>query len=240
MSRSGRILTVALTALALWLNHSSALAQAKPLQFHDLQGKVVAISGNIIQWTDPTKAEMYVRLDNKTRSLVTGEVEPSFLSPGTFVRFPAEVTKRGRITGEVREMTVFSPLDGYSAGVFADGAADPKAASARYLISGQIESVKNGQMIVRAGEQSFKFKLAEDAELKIEVSDLSIVRPDDEISITGSGERKDQIQAREIAIKLAKPLAGAEKNPRKSSAAKKPARKSDRSKAVDSEDPGKS
>jgi cytoskeletal protein CcmA (bactofilin family) len=147
------------------------------------------------------------------------------------------VTKRGKIVGEVGELTVFNPADGYSTGIFEDGVSDPKAASAKYFIAGQIQATKNGETTVRVGGQSFKFKLTQDAKLKIEVSDYSIAKPDDEISITGSGLRKDQIEAREIEIKLGMPLAGVEEKTRRRASAKKPASKPQQPQAGEVEDP---
>jgi hypothetical protein len=219
------ILAFCLIAAESLLAPTSAPAQDKTLQFRNLKGKIVAMSGRFIQWTDPTNAVMYVRLDKKTKTQVTGEVDPSFLSPGMFVRFPAVVTKRGKIEGDVGELTVFNPADGFSTGIFEDGVSDPKAASAKYFIAGQIQSTKNGETTVRVGNQSFKFQLTDDAKLNIEVSDYSIAKPDDEITITGSGLRKDQIEAKEIEIKLGKPLSGVAEKSRRPNSTKRPSRK---------------
>jgi hypothetical protein len=225
MSLRVAFVAAAVTA-CLFVSNESAKGQEKLLFFSGLKGKIVFISGDVIQWTDATGADMKVQIDKKTKTQLLGEVEPSFLNEGMFVRFPAEVTKRGKVVDAIEELTIFSPLDGFSAGIFEDGPVDPKAASAKYLISGQLTAIKGGLMTVNAGQNSFKFKLADDAQLKIDVSDYTLARPDDEINITGSGVDKTQIVAKGVEIQLATPLAGEVKKSRKATA-KKPARDAD-------------
>lgn len=215
-------------AAAAWFlvaSVSTSAAQQQLVFFNGLKGKVKAVSGDIIQWTDGTGAEMYVQVDKNSKTQLLGEVEPGFLGVGMFVRFSAEVTKRGKVVSDIDELTIFSPADGFSPGVFEDGPVDPKAASARYLISGQITANKNGQLTVDAGELTFRANLDKDAKLKIDVSDYTLARADDEIVITGSGEDKTRIKAKGVEIQLATPLQGAEeKKPRRPAPAKRPAR----------------
>ncbi|MBL9124553.1 MAG: hypothetical protein JNG90_13040 [Planctomycetaceae bacterium] len=215
---------VAVWLVLLTLALLPAAAHAQPMRFHNLQGKIVAIAGNVIQWTDPTNAEMYVQVDARTKVKVTGTADPSVLAPGMYVRFGAEISKRGKILNDLDELTIFTPGDGFTTGVFEDGLVDPKAASARYFVAGQIESVKNGLYSIETGEDSFKVKLSADSKINIDVPDISIARADDEITITGRGEAKNQIVASELEVKLAAPLAAAEKPGKRPVKSRKPSR----------------
>lgn len=220
--RSARVPLTACLLLTLFPAVRAAAQEQKLISFSGLQGKIVAISGNLIQWTDATNAEMYVKIDKKTKLQVLGTAEPSFLTPGLFVRFNAEVTKRGKVVDAIDELTIFTPGNGITTGIFEDGVVDPKATSGRYFLAGRISSAKNDLLTVDTGAQSFKIKLADDAKVKIDVPDYSIARPEDEITITGTGLAKTQIVAKGIEIHLANPLKGAEKKGKKTAKAPSP------------------
>lgn len=209
--------------------------QPKLLYFTDLKGKIVSMSGDIVRWTDASQAEMYVQLNRDTKIQVLGEAEPSFLTPGLFVRFKAEISRRGQIVDDISELTIFTPADNSSVGVREEAPGAPKATTVPILVAGQITENKNGQYTIVAGENEFRFRLADEPEIKLDVADLSIVRPDDDISITGGGEAKDQIIAKGIKIELAAPLAGAVKKGKRPTA-KRPARNGRQSTSERTED----
>lgn len=214
-SRIARASLVALLAAAgLVVAPQAAPAQIRV--FQALKGKVVAVSGAVVQWTDATNADMYVQLVEPTRIKVTGEAEVSFLQPGMYVRFPAKISKRGKIADDIEELTIFTPGDGYMVGLYEDGEVDPKEPENKYFVAGQIDSFKNGLYTIETGDDSFKIRLSDEVKINLETRDLSYVKADDEITITGGGENKTQILATEIEIKLTEPLAGEEKKTKRS------------------------
>jgi hypothetical protein len=201
-----------------------SFAHAQIMVFQKLQGKVVSVSNGVIQWTDASKAEMYAIYAEPTSIKVTGEAEPSFLRPGMYVRFGAEITKRGKIVDDIEELTIFTPGDGYTIGVFEDGPVNPKDSASKYFVAGQIDSYKNGLFTIETGEDSFKVKLSDDVKIKIETHDLSIAKADDEITLTGGGEDKTKIIATEITIELAEPLKGEEKKAKRTAKSRRAAK----------------
>ncbi len=224
MSRTFARLVLVTCLATTVMTSTQVFAQAQIMVFQGLKGKIVSLSNGVIQWTDASKAEMYAIYAEPTAIKVTGEAEPSFLRAGLYVRFGAEITKRGKIVDDIEELTIFTPGNGYTVGVFEDGPVDPKAAANKYFVAGQIESYKNGLFTIETGEDSFKIKLSDEVKIKIETHDLSIARADDEITLTGGGDDKTKIIATEITVELAAPLKGEEKKTRRPSKTRRGAR----------------
>ncbi len=184
------------------------------LKQFSVKGTITGMRGDLIQWTDENQRVNLVKLDPKRlmRITVTGTAEPSFLRPGLFVRFLTTPDERGKITETIGELTIFSPADGFQPGVFPEDPGNPKGP---VLVAGRIKSLRKGKMTLLVGRQQVKVQLAEEPKIAIEVTDLRIVSPGDQIEVTGFGQTAQQLIARTIDIKLAKPLSGPKKKRRR-------------------------
>lgn len=180
--------------------------QIEVTRFVNLKGHITALRPGMIGWTEDGETPMFVKLTDKTQVVVLGTAEPNFLRPGMFVRFSAaEITNRGMIEAPVDKLTIFSPRDGYSIGVFSDSD-DPTDESGPVLVAGQLRGLRNGKFILLVGNQQVRGELSEDVEIKVEVSDYGLAYSGDEITVTGLGFQRDKIEAERIEIKLAETL----------------------------------
>ena len=183
--------------------------------YSGLKGQVVGIRPGMIQWTDDAGEPMYVKLTPQTQIQVMGTADPDFLRPGLFVRFSASLNDRGEVGGEVAELTIFTPRDGYSVGIFSDSD-DPTATDGQSFVAGQLKTLRNSKFVVAVGNQQVRGELATEPKVKLALADYSLAQPGDQITVTGVGFERDKIEARGIEIHLAEPLSTGKKKPRRS------------------------
>lgn len=141
--------------------------------------------------------------------------EKTFLRPGMFLEFRAQVNKRGTVLEPVANLTVFTPSEARPPGVLPDGPAggggaglfdegkdkkkeekkpDPKekkAAKAKgddtvYRIAGAVTKVgRAGDVTISAGGTLVKFNLAEDCKISVDLNDIAFVSPGDKVVVQG-------------------------------------------------------
>jgi len=213
-----RMFAVGLLSGFVLASVSSTLAQRpgnqqQEVKAFNVKGTITGMRGDLIQWVDENQRPHLVKLDRKQtqRITVTGSAEPSFLRPGLFVRFTTTLDEQGNITEPAKKLTIFSPADGFQAGVFPEDPANP---SGPMLVAGQIKAFKNETLTLLIGRKSVKVDLAEEPEITIEVSDLRIVSPGDHLEVHGIGLTPEQIIAKTVDVELANPLTGPKKRRR--------------------------
>lgn len=222
-----------LSLVATLVPATATLAQGQPrggpvievTRFTGLKGQFVAARPGMIQWTDSNEKPYFVKILPTTYVQVLGEADPDFLRPGLLVRFSGELQGRGTMAEPVQELTIFTPREGYVIGIYNDGD-DPTRTDGPKLVAGRLKSIKNGKLIVVAGDQQIKAELAEQPTIKIDINDYSMAATGDEITVSGLGFEQDKIEATGIEIQLAERLTSGKKKrtrPGKSEAKPRPA-----------------
>ncbi len=160
-----------------------------------------------------------------TKVQVTGTMTANNLQSGLIVELTADIDNRNTIQGKVNALTITSITREKPMGVFPDadsgfgGNDSDKSAkrpthaksgkAGRGQIVGRCRIV--GQLIARGGSLSVKygrgtlsFQLGETPKINVDMADLSLARPGQEVSIKGyaSPRQPNMVQATEVKIKL--------------------------------------
>lgn len=214
------------------------------------EGTVQAVLPPRIRMLADSGQQWIVIVDPKATVHVIGTAEPDFLRPGMFIRFTAEIDKRGTVKEKLRRLTIFTPSSKDPVGAwpetkgpagskqakgkprFGEGSgSEPAAAtaptSAVYSIAGRITRCHKGGLTVRVGRNAVQVQLAEEPEIGVDFADYSVAKQGDRISVTKGKMFAGRIglaQAQELTIKLSKPLTLAKKKPARTKppAAKRP------------------
>jgi hypothetical protein len=209
------------------------------------EGTVEAIGRGVIQILTDSNQPWMVWVAPEAKIHVVGTAEADFVRPGMFIRFTTEVDKRtkGRITEKVEELTIFTPFRGPSdaVGLWPEGTGpadgkegatesddpfggvpDDQAAGGRppmsqlYTIAGQITGNRRGRMTVDTGRGVFRFELADEPKIAVDIVDYIYAKKGDKVSIPRGKKYIGQIgraMAEELKIKLSEPLTTTKKKP---------------------------
>ncbi len=153
---------------------------------------------NWIIWLQPT-----------TIIHVIGIAEADFIRAGHFIKFTAEVSRRGNIREKIANLTITTPTAFDPMGVWPEGMAGAPGApgapgeavqdnfggnqpdtpgkaplTAIYTIHGQITKCQKGKFIVRTPRGTFKIELAEAPNIQVDFADYTRAKKGDKISIT--------------------------------------------------------
>jgi hypothetical protein len=157
-----------------------------------------------------------------TKVQVTGAAQASNLRSGLVVEFSADLDNRGRIQGKVDTLTVTSITREKPMGIFPDDSgfagndADKTAKRSghgksgraqiigRCRIVGRLVVARGGALSVQGGRGTLSFELGEQPRVMIDMADMSLVRPGQEVSVKGiaSPRQPNMIQATEVMVKL--------------------------------------
>jgi len=194
---------------------------AVPIEF---SGTLQQMRGAILQVSNDKQEQYLVKVDPRhTKVQCTGTAEPAFLRTGLYVRLSGDFDNHGNAQGDVSELEIVSLSDTVRAGVMRD---DPAAAAnekpkkkvknegGKFIVVGQIRSIKNGQLLVAApgATAGLKITLATDAKINVDVSDPTFVQQGDEVAVKGNivqpaqNGQPAQVTAGELTVKLSKPL----------------------------------
>jgi hypothetical protein len=194
------------------------------------EGTIQAIAPGKIGILTNTNQRWVVLVDPKAVIHVKGTAKADFLRVGQFVRFTAEIDKRGNVQGKLDKLALFTPSEDNRPGIwpeaaggegqngFGVGAAAPagEPQTARYTVAGQITGVRKGKLVVGVGRVAVQAELADDPAIDVDVSDMSLVHPGDKISITKGKMPPGQLglaQAAELTVELSQPLTTARPKP---------------------------
>ena len=203
------------------------------------KGTLRAVMPGRFQILTDSAQNWIVFVDPKAIVHVTGTAEPDFLKVGMFVRFTAEVDKRGLVKDKLKQLTIFTPSPLVFPGIWPEGqepsAGKPAEARKRfgtgtgagpaagkpptsnvYTVAGQIAGSRKGRLTVNTGRAAVRIQVADDAKIDVDFADYSVAKPGDRISVTKGkmfAGRMGIAQALELTIKLSKPLALPKKKP---------------------------
>ncbi|TWT33237.1 hypothetical protein [Blastopirellula retiformator] len=206
--------TIPWLTVALLLSVSSAvLAQNKERQKFTLQGEIVGMRGPLLQAKAADGTPWLLKVEIKPEDMqLTGTAEKGWVAPGMFVSFTGKFDGRGNSQEPIAEMTVFTPREGTPLGVTEeaslgglgnlfgggdDGGSKPRKKAAdeisTYLVNGRVAGVsRDGKLNVIAGGTRLTVELAEEAEVKVSVSDPRLIRPGDKFEADGWYYQKGQ------------------------------------------------
>lgn len=211
MRRTSALLTVLLALSA----SSVLLAQgANQREKFTLKGDIVAIQGPLLQAKAADGTAWLLKVEMKPQDMeLTGTAEPGWIAPGMFVTFTGKFDGRGNSQEPISEVTVFTPREGTPLGVTEEeslgglgnlfggggeeGNAKPKKKAAdeitTYSVNGRVSGVsRDGKLSVVAGSARMTVELAEDAAVKVVVSDPRLIRPGDKFEADGWYYQKGQ------------------------------------------------
>ena len=227
----------AVLAASLAASSAAVIAQVPGVHSLEASGTLEAVRGNVLEVKTPMLEIWHVQIDPQAKVQVNGTAELDYLRPGLAVRFSGEIDKKGNLQGEVKDLEIFTPRKG-DLGLFETGAAEDakpvrNAGAGSYQIRGKISKLKDGEITVTAGKK-VTGKLASDAKVTVNVSEVTYAQPGDGVKVQGqyndpnrpNAERRipGRAIASEVSITLAKPLVSKFKKPASSPRTPRPKR----------------
>jgi hypothetical protein len=151
---------------------------------------------------------------NVSKIGIEGTARPDFLKPGMLVSFTADVDKKGAVDEPITELAIISPSETNTPGIFPEDRENKD--STRFFVRGTVRSYKEGKLNVNAGGKQISGELPDEANIKLESSDLNLARQGDEVTVEGrlvseyNGEgnniKPGVVFGEKIDIKLSEPL----------------------------------
>jgi len=203
-------------------------------------GKIEAVGQGVVKMLTTSNQLWMVWIDPKAEIHVTGTAEADFVRPGMFVRFTAELDQRGQAQNKVDKLTLFTPSEKSPLGVWPEGAGPAAGGEAGeggagiagnvapltnvFTVAGRITANRNGKLTMNALRGVVTFELAEKPTVGVDVTDYSIAKRGDKISVTKGKMfvgRMGMARANALTIELAEPLTlpGKKKKPSKGKSA---------------------
>jgi hypothetical protein len=186
MSALVRLPLVASIALILAQN-AAGQAGRRPPNLQDLRdvtvdGTVEGMKGNVLQMKATAGHPWLVSIQPGFSKLgVSGTARADFLKPGMLVSFTATLPedKKAEVESPLTDLAIISPSETNTPGAFED-----KEKEGVYFVRGTVRSYKDGKLTVTAGRQVVA-PVSADAEIKLDSTDLGLVRQGDTIKVMG-------------------------------------------------------
>jgi hypothetical protein len=190
--------------------------QQQILEPYSGTGTIEAIGPNKIQMVTQSNGTWMIFLQPTTIVTTVGQAKLEYLHAGLYVEFRAELDQRRQVMNTINELTVISQSGDKQPGIYLDGAEKANLHTSKNMgagpctVIGRVSVVHNNNLQVQAGHVSLSCELAENARVHLEISDLSMARKGDRISVTGMKNRglAGQVQAKEVKVDLAETLTG--------------------------------
>jgi hypothetical protein len=180
-------------------------------------GTFEGMQGLYMQVKDATGHPYIVALQpNVSKVGIVGTARPDFLKPGMLVSFTADLDKdkKGMTAEPISELSIITPSETNTPGLFPEDRENKDAT--RFFVRGTVRSVKDGKLTVSAGGKQVAGELPDDANIKLESSDLKLAQQGDEVSVDGrlvsdyKSEGNNVVPGKvfgeKIDIKLSEPL----------------------------------
>jgi len=197
----------------------------------EADGTIEAVARGKILMNLASNQQWMVWLHPEAEIHVTGMAEADYLKPGHYVKFTAEVDKRGKIKDKIGLLTLTTPSRMLPLGVWPEGAAamagegNAGGGVARlYTIHGRISRYFKRQLTVSTPRGTFKIELDEKPNISVDFADYSVAQKGDKISVTKGlmpplnpalpAPKIGQAQATQLAIELSEPLQPYKKRPK--------------------------
>jgi hypothetical protein len=196
-----------LVAILIVATTLTAWAQ-KPLRIKT-KGKVSGVvAGAILMAEDGGKSYTIKVPAGQNVVHVTGTLSAEKLQPGMIMRFTGKL-KGSTVEGDITELKIFTPNDGYDLGLIQDDPAQDAT------VTGQLTKINKGILTISAGRKRLTGKLAENANIVIDSKDYSIAKAGDGIQAEGTVGKDGTVSARKVIITVGGPPAAEVKKPGK-------------------------
>lgn len=212
------VMLIASTGAAQGRRNTANGPKAAPLHGN---GTLVAARPGLLQVTDKDGAPWLLQVKAEPQRIhVSGTAHPNLLAPGMFVRFSAELNKKGEAVAPVDSLTLFTPRPEMAVGIALESALDRGAfqfgevktpaettESPKYLVAGRILKRKNNDLAVSDGRSTVKLSLAETVEIKVDLTgDYRMIRPGDKVEYRGKYYQNGQGMVTDLKIIGATPF----------------------------------
>lgn len=207
---------------AAWAQYRN---QQRPQSFNDLKdvpfdGSVEGVQGDVVQMKMAATSQPHlIKLQaGYSKVVVTGTAKPDYLKPGMLVSFTADIPPGKEKTIELEQpltdLQIITASETNKPGLFNEDRENKD--STKFFVRAPVRSYKDGKLTVGAGGKTIIAPLVSETDIKLESTDLSIVRMGD--TITGSGKQVSayksegnriepgQVVGQEVNIKLQETL----------------------------------
>jgi hypothetical protein len=159
-----------------------------------------------------------IQFDPKVKVNVSGSATVDVLTPGMFVKFRAEVDKKGKAPDEITNLEIFTPGEKNPIGATPAGGGNafetsapkkgPAATPTSYDIAGKVTSLKKGAIIVACPGMTVHGQLSSDPTITINAADLRFASPGDKIVVKGWHPKGQEGKgyATEVEVQMANTL----------------------------------
>lgn len=248
LSLMAAAMLIAAPALAQYGERRQVQPEIKrePLQ---AAGTVKQVARGVIHLATDEGEQWLIQVQARPQDVsFTGTADASFVKPGMWVRFTSQLTRRGDAKDPIASLEIYTPREGFGVGVQADaiggggganelfaGPAEEKpqpepkkgkpSEDTVYRIGGQVSKISRlGELTINAAGTSIKAKLADDAKVSIDVTDLSYLQAGDKIEIRGwyPMGRKGQAIAEQVTASASQSLTDTSKKKKPMPATDKP------------------
>jgi hypothetical protein len=169
----------------------------------NLAGTVKEVGAGLFQVADDAGELWVVKVEARPMDIrYTGSADGSFLRPGMFVRITSKLDRRGVTADKVTDWTVFTQSPDTPPGIKAESGrtigpglfVDPKdekkpksktTYDPTYEIAGRISKISRTEVTIDAGGTQVRAQLAEMANVSLDLTDLSFLRPGDKVELSG-------------------------------------------------------
>ena len=171
------------------------------------KGKVLSVSRGAIAMSDADGKTYTIKFrEGQNVVQVVGNLSAEMLKPGMIVRFSGKL-KGNALDGEISELKIYTPADGYQLGILQDDPAQDAT------VTGQLTKHTKGLLNVAAGRKRITARLAEGAEVLVDSKDYSIAKAGDKIEAEGTVANDGTVTARKALITVGVQPAEAEEKP---------------------------
>ena len=188
-------------------------------------GTILRIVPGFLQVKTKDGGQWIIKVPDKQENIsVIGSAEANWLQRGMYVRFTGLFDKRGKATGTVNQLQVFSPDKNTKIGVYPDSglglkttelfagnepadtsrpAKRPKGGqSSAFLVAGRLASSQGGKLSILAGRTVVQAQLGETAKISVTVSDPRYARVGDNIELEAWYPENQKAAGRAIATRM--------------------------------------
>ena len=193
--RATTVALVILANLALLLPRANADFPKKV----KTKGKIAVIAPGKIILKDATNnlRTFNVLPDREIGITVQGKLTLADLKPGMLVRVEGPL-KMNAFEEEVSKITVYSPNDGYEAGIVQESKDKPA------IVTATVKLVKDGTLTLLAGKKRITAKLAKELAVEVDSKDYSLAPIGSLIEAEGYETKDGSVNAKQIAITIGK------------------------------------
>ena len=163
------------------------------------KGKITAIAPGKIMVKDATSnlRTFNVLPDREISITVQGKLALTDLKPGMLVRVEGPL-KMNAFEEEVSKITVYSPNDGYEAGILQESKDEPA------IVTATLKLVKDGTLTLFIGKKRITAKLAKELSIEVDSKDYSLAPPGSLIEAEGYETKDGSVNAKKVVITVGK------------------------------------